>query len=89
MSGAVARCVECGQGGLPVGVMRNADALEGFEHYFPPAVVIALHACHSTGKPLRGKGIAGGGYLRLAWLSATEGHMPPIGAKYDPAGSSF
>jgi hypothetical protein len=34
--GAVTRCVECGKGGLPVGVMRNADALQGFEHHFPP-----------------------------------------------------
>jgi hypothetical protein len=31
----VARCVECGEGCLPFGVMGSADALEGFERYRP------------------------------------------------------
>jgi hypothetical protein len=38
VSGAAARCVECGEGGLPIRFVISADALEGFEHYFPPAV---------------------------------------------------
>ena len=50
--GAATRCVECGKGGLPVGVMRNADALQGFERYPALAIVIALHACEPSGKPL-------------------------------------
>ena len=74
--GAAARCVECGKGGLPVGVMGSADALEGFEHHFPPAVVIAFQPYQPSGKPLRGKGVAGGGYLCRAWLGAAEGNVP-------------
>jgi hypothetical protein len=35
VSCALARCMECGKGCLPVGVVRNADALEGFERYLP------------------------------------------------------
>jgi hypothetical protein len=62
--------VECGKGGLPIRVMRNADALEGFERYLAPAVVFTLHAREPSGKPLRGKGIAGDGDFRLAWFRA-------------------
>jgi len=89
ISGALARCVECGQGGLPVGFMFGADALEGFEYYLPPAVVVSLHAGQPAGKPLRSKGVVRGRYLCRAWLGAAEGNMPPIGAQYDPARSSF
>jgi len=32
---ALARCVECGDGGLPVGFKFGADALQGFERHFP------------------------------------------------------
>jgi hypothetical protein len=70
--GAVARCVECGQGCLPVGIMFGADALLGFERHFPPTIVFALHAREPAGKPLRGKGVAGGNDFRLARLSATK-----------------
>jgi hypothetical protein len=87
--GAVERCVECGKGGLPIRVMRNANALQGFERHPGLAVVFALHAGEPPGKSLRGKGVSGGHYLFLAWLSATEGQMPAIGAQYDPAGFSF
>jgi hypothetical protein len=87
--GAVPRCLECSQGGLPVGVVRGAYALEWFERYRDLAVVIALHAHEPSGDSLRGKGVTGGRYLCLARLSATQGNMPPIGAQYDPAGSSF
>jgi len=68
---SAARCLECGQGCLPVGVMRNADALEGFERHLPPAVVVALHAGEPSRQPLCGKGVAGGHYFRLAGLGAT------------------
>jgi len=64
-------CMECGQGCLPVGVVRNADALQGFERHFPPAVVVALHAGEPSRQPLCGKGVAGGHYFRLAGLGAT------------------
>ena len=66
--GAAARCMECGESGLPVGVMFSSDALEGFERYLAPAVVVALHACQPPGKPQRGEGIAGDGDFRLACL---------------------
>jgi hypothetical protein len=69
--GALARCVECGEGGLPIRFVISADALEGFEHYFPPAVVFALQAREPPGKPLRGKGIAGGQHFRFAGLCAS------------------
>ena len=39
--GALARCLECAKGCLPIGVMRNADALQGFERHPGPAVVFA------------------------------------------------
>jgi hypothetical protein len=77
--------VKCGKGGLPVGFMFGADALEGFEHHFPPAVVFALHAREPARKPLRGKGVAGAGHLCIAWLAASEGNMPAIGAEHYPA----
>jgi len=63
---------------LPVGVLRRADALEGFDRHLPPAVVFALHEREPSGKPLRGKGVAGGGDFRLAWFGASEGNMPAI-----------
>jgi hypothetical protein len=69
--------------------MFGADAMKGFERHLPSAVVIALHAHEPSGDSLRGKGVTGGRYLCLARLSATQGNMPPIGAQYDPAGSSF
>ena len=81
--------MECGQGCLPVGVVRNADALEWFERYRGPAVVVALHAGVPSRQPLRGKGVARGRYLCLAWLGATQGHVPAIAAQYHPAGFSF
>ena len=87
--GAVARCVECGKCCLPVGVVRGANVLEWFERYRGPAVVLALHACQPSGKPLRDKGVAGGGYLGLARLGASKGNMPPIGAQHDPSVFSF
>ena len=87
--GAVERCVECGKGGLPIRVMRNADALQGFERHFPPAVVIALHAREPSGKPPRDKGVTGGQNFCLARLGASEGNMPAIGAQDHPAGFSF
>jgi len=87
--GAAACSVECGKSSLPIGVMWRADALEGFQRYLPSAVVIALHPGEPSRKPLRGKGVAGGHHFRLAWLGATKGNMPAIGAQYDPAGFSF
>ena len=89
VTGAVLRCVEGGKGGLLVSIMFGADALEGLEHHFPPAVVFALHAREPSGKPPRGKGVAGGRYLCLARRSATEGNMPPIGPEYHPSAFSF
>ena len=85
----LARCVECGKGGLPIGAMWRADALEGFERYIPPAVVLALHAREPPGKPLRSKGVAGSHYFRLARLGATQGNVPPVGAKHYPSSFSF
>jgi hypothetical protein len=38
------RWVKCGKYRLPVGVIWNADTLEGFDAYVALAVVIALHA---------------------------------------------
>jgi hypothetical protein len=70
--GSLARCVECAQGGLPVGFKRNADALQWLDAYLPAAVVFAMHACEPSGKSLRGKGVAGGHYLCLTWLGATQ-----------------
>jgi len=84
--GAVARCMECGESGVPVGVMFSADALERFERYLAPAVVFALHACQPSGKPLRGKGVVRGRYLCLARLGASKGNVPPIGVKHYPSG---
>ena len=50
--------MKCGQGSLPVGVMRNAYALQRFQLNAAPAVVFALHACQpSVDRPL---GLAGG-----------------------------
>ena len=72
MRGAVPRFVECGKCGLQIRVMFGADALEGFERHLPSAVVFALHAGESPGKPLRGKGVAGGHHIRLARLGATQ-----------------
>ncbi len=71
--------MECGKGQIPARFMFGADALEGFERHLPPAVVFALYVCEPSGKPLRGKGVAGAGYLCLAWLGASEGNMPAIG----------
>jgi hypothetical protein len=62
--------MECGESGLPVGVIRDADALDWFERYLASAVVFTLHAREPSGKPLRGKGIAGDGDFRLAWVRA-------------------
>ena len=81
--------MECGKGGLPVRLLLGTDALEGFERYLAPAVVIALQAREPPGEPLRGKGVAGGQHFRLARLSATQGHVPAIGAKHDPSRFSF
>jgi len=66
-----ARCVECGEGCLPVGVVRGANALEWFERYRGPAVVVALHAREPSGKSLRCKGGVRGRYLCLARLGAS------------------
>ena len=70
---------------MPVGVMRNADALDGFERHFPPAVVFAMHAHEPPRKPLRGKGVAGSGDFRLAGFAAPQANKPPIDAQHDPA----
>ncbi|MFO0155434.1 MAG: hypothetical protein ACK53U_01650 [Alphaproteobacteria bacterium] len=69
--------------------MRNADALQGFERHPAPAVVFALHPGEPSRKPLRGKGVAGGRYLCLAWLGSAKRNVAAIGAQYDPAGFSF
>jgi hypothetical protein len=66
--------------------MFGADALLGFERHFPPTVVFALHAREPAGKPLRGKGVAGGHHFRLARFGATQGNVPAIPAQYNPAG---
>jgi hypothetical protein len=50
VSGALARCVECGKGGLPIRFVISADALEGFERFPAPAVVVALHPRQPSAK---------------------------------------
>jgi len=72
VSDAMVCRAKCGEGCLPICVVRNADALEGFEPHLPPVIVIALKACEPPRKPLRGKRVAGGRYLCLAWLVATQ-----------------
>jgi|GEM_PF-3440660 len=64
--GPVTRCLEFHKGALPIRVMRSAYTPEAFEHHFSPTVVFALHACQPCGKPLRGKGVAGGLHFRFA-----------------------
>ncbi len=83
--GAVACSVECGKGGLPIRFVISADALQGFEHHLPSAVVVALQASELPGKSLRGKGLAGGLRFRFGRLCAAQGNMPAISAQYDPA----
>ena len=56
----------------PSSLKRNADALQWLDAYLPAAVVFAMHACEPSGKSLRGKGVAGGHYLCLTWLGATQ-----------------
>jgi hypothetical protein len=48
--GAVARCVESGKGQFPVRFVISADALEGFERFPAPAVVVALHPRQPSAK---------------------------------------
>ena len=66
--------MECGNACLPVGVMRNSDALERFERYLDPAVVDALHAREPAGKLLCGKGVADGAGFRARIADGLDCH---------------
>ena len=55
VDGALPRCVECGKGGLPVGFMFGADALEGGASGCEPSPPLPgegrAHAAHAGAKP--------------------------------------
>jgi hypothetical protein len=70
-------------------VSGDANTPAGILYIHRLALAIAIQACHSTGRPLRGKGVAGGQDFFPAWLGAAGGYMPAIGAQYHPAGFSF
>jgi len=89
-SGAVPRCVECGNGSLPIGFMDSTDAPEGFERH-SAAADNGLLVAGQLWRLLRGTacGIREGRVMLDRCCNPYRGAEFPVPAIVDPRMATF